>query len=125
MIAECPCGADSTRTYATCCGPLHLGERRAETAEELMRSRYSAFALGLEDYLVTTWHPRTRPQELELPDREWLGLTVLDTVDGGPQDEEGIVEFEARYADGSRSGVQRERSTFARRAGRWLYVDAI
>ena len=51
----CPCG--STDGYHVCCGPLHNGERHAETAEELMRSRYAAYALGNADYLFRTWHP--------------------------------------------------------------------
>lgn len=118
MLANCPCGGG---TYAACCGPLHLGERRAETAEELMRSRYAAFVLGRDDYLTVTWHPRTRPVELELPDRVWTGLEILDVVDGGASDNDGIVEFVARYE----GGEQRERSTFTRRAGRWVYVEAV
>ena len=118
MIAKCPCGNGA---YASCCGPLHVVERPAETAEELMRSRYSAFVLGHEDYLTITWHPRTRPSTLELPDRTWTGLEIVDTVDGGQDDIEGIVEFIARY----RGGEQRERSIFSRRAGRWVYVHAV
>ena len=122
-MATCPCGGE---TYVQCCGPLHLGERRAETAEELMRSRYSAFALGNADYLVITWHPRTRPADLDATSinsdgRTWRSLEIIDVVDGGPDDTAGIVEFIARY-DG---GEQRERSTFQRRAGRWVYVDAV
>lgn len=83
-----------------------------------MRSRYSAFALGELDYLVRTWHPRTRPADLELPDRQWRGLRIIDTVAGGPQDETGVVEFVASYA----GGEQHERSTFTRCGGRWLYL---
>ena len=86
-----------------------------------MRSRYSAFVLGLGDYLTITWHPRTRPVDLALPDRVWTGLEVLDVVAGGSGDNDGIVEFIARYT----GGEQRERSTFTRRAGRWVYVEAV
>ncbi|MCU1437526.1 MAG: motif domain protein, partial [Naasia sp.] len=62
---DCPCG--SGQPYAECCEPLHLGAAAA-TAEALMRSRYSAFALGLPDYVRSTWHPSTRPGSLDLDD---------------------------------------------------------
>ncbi len=90
-----------------------------------MRSRYSAFARGLAPYLLSTWHPRTRPGELELdPGITWRALQIVDTVDGGPGDDSGIVEFRAvaRTAGGERH-VQHERSTFSRVGGRWVYVD--
>ena len=118
---RCPCGTGES--YAVCCGPLHASERDAVTAEELMRSRYSAFAMRDADYLQRTWHPRTRPQRIDLDAAEWLGLTVVRCVEGGPDDAEGLVEFVARWALGSRRGEQHEVSHFARRAGRWCYVD--
>ena len=59
----CPC--DTGRPYETCCGPLHEGRRPAATAVALMRSRYSAYALGLRDYLLETWHPNTRPESID------------------------------------------------------------
>lgn len=85
-----------------------------------MRSRYSAFARSLADYLVITWHPRTRPDSVTLDDTRWHGLEILEVVDGGPDDASGIVEFIATHDQGE----QRERSAFARRAGRWFYVEA-
>jgi SEC-C motif-containing protein len=103
---------------------LHGGDRDAVTAEELMRSRYAAYAVGEPGYLVRTWHPRTRPEPLVLdPARTWTGLTVLDVVAGGAGDETGEVEFEAVYEHFGTLGRQRERSRFARRRGRWVYVD--
>lgn len=120
-----PCVCGSGADYRRCCGPLHDGAP-AGTAEELMRSRYAAFALGLEDHLFRTWHPRTRPTgRLTSDDLVWLGLTVLRTEDGGPDDATGVVQFEARYeGPGGGEDVVRETSRFARRAGRWVYVDA-
>jgi SEC-C motif-containing protein len=104
---------------------LHVGERQARTAEELMRSRYSAYSCGEVDYLFRTWHPRTRPNDVAVdPDVTWLGLAVTDTAFGGIDDDRGEVEFEARFESSGRSGVMRERSRFERRAGRWFYVDA-
>jgi len=116
----CPCGGG---VYAACCGPFHAGEAEAPTAEALMRSRYSAFALGLADYLWRTWHPRTRPERVTLDDTVWLGLDIIDVVDGSEHDQDGVVEFVAHHRQGRRRASLRERSRFERRAGRWLYLD--
>jgi len=118
----CPCG--SGEQFGRCCLALHRGERQAATAEQLMRSRYSAYAVGDLDYIWRTWHPRTRPDALT-PDGGliWTGLEILDTVDGGPEDQTGEVEFRAHYRDERRSGTLHERSRFAVRARRWFYVD--
>jgi SEC-C motif-containing protein len=89
-----------------------------------MRSRYSAYAVGDTAYVFRTWHPRTRPEHvLGTPETTWTGLEILDVVDGGPDDATGIVEFRASYTDASGPGVVHERSTFVRRAGRWVYVS--
>jgi SEC-C motif-containing protein len=119
---RCPCGTGVG--YATCCGPLHHGERQADTAEELMRSRYAAFACADADYLFRTWHPRTRPAEVTVdPDTVWTALEVTDTAAGGVDDDYGEVEFTARFEAAGRPDAMRERSRFERRRGRWLYVD--
>lgn len=90
-----------------------------------MRSRYSAFALGLDDWIFATWHPRTRPEDVRSdPDTTWTGLQVLATRAGGSDDETGEVEFVARWKTAQgQDGSMHERSRFARRAGRWCYVD--
>lgn len=93
------------------------------TAEELMRSRYSAYAVGNLDYVWRTWHPRTRPDALSASDEVWTGLEILDTVAGQQGDEDGEVEFRAHYRRNRRSGTLHERSHFAVRARQWLYVD--
>lgn len=116
----CPCG--SGEPFGRCCLPLHRGERQADTAEALMRARYSAYAVGDLDYIWQTWHPRTRPPQLA-GRLSWTGLQILDTVDGGPGDQSGEVEFRAHYRDGGRTGALHERSRFAVRARRWFYVD--
>lgn len=112
----CPCGG---ATYDACCGPLLRAERLAETPEQLMRSRYTAHALGDAEHLWRTWHPRTRPERVDLdPGTTWLGLQVLRA-----EDEE--VEFVAAYDDQRGGGRLHERSRFARRAGRWFYVEPV
>ncbi|HPU40371.1 MAG TPA: YchJ family metal-binding protein, partial [Microthrixaceae bacterium] len=94
------------------------------TAEALMRSRYSAFAKGLADYLLHSWHPETRPETLDLdPAQRWIGLRVLTSSDGGVDDDVGTVAFEADHASGRRVETMRERSTFERYDGRWVYVS--
>lgn len=117
----CPCG--SGRPLAECCGRFHAGEP-APDAERLMRSRYSAYVLGLEDYLLATWHPATCPATLELdaqPRPQWLGLAVKSHVplDAG----HATVEFVARYKLNGRACRLHETSRFERVGGRWVYVD--
>lgn len=91
-----------------------------------MRSRYAAFARGDAGYLFRTWHPRTRPAEVTVDaDIVWRGLEVTDTVAGGVDDDRGEVEFTATFEDAGRRGTMREHSRFERRAGRWVYVDAV
>ncbi len=119
---RCPCG--SANTYADCCRPLHLGERRADTALALMRSRFSAFAFRDTGYLRTTWHPSTRPQRLDVAgDVEWRRLQIVDTEAGAPDDTTGVVEFRAQYVHHGKRHILHERSRFTREKGRWLYVD--
>lgn len=116
----CPCGGGS---YADCCGPLHAGAA-APTAVALMRSRFSAFALGDAAYLLASWHRSTRPTELEIdPELHWRRLQMVDTDEGGEADEEGVVEFRASWRTATAAGVLHERSRFSRVEGRWCYVD--
>ena len=116
----CPCG--SGRALADCCGRYHAGEP-APDAERLMRSRYSAYVLGLEDYLRATWHPDTCPASLELdatPRPQWLGLSLKAHT---PLDEtHATVEFVARDKLNGRAFRLHETSRFEKRDGRWLYV---
>ncbi|WP_154697571.1 YchJ family protein [Lentzea guizhouensis] len=114
----CPCGTG--QSYVDCCGALHSGARTAATAEQLMRSRYSAFAVSDEDYLLRTWHSRYRPESAGTADNDrWLKLEILDTENGGLLQTEGVVEFRAHYV----GGVVHERSRFARENGQWVYLE--
>ena len=119
--AACPCG--QPLPYTACCGRYHAGEP-APTAQALMRSRYSAYVLGLEAYLRATWHATTRPDAqtpLFDPATRWLGLEIRDCA---ADDSDGAyVEFVARYKVGGRAHRLHENSRFAREDGRWYYVD--
>ncbi len=112
-----------------CCGALHEGRSSgaptAPTAEQLMRSRFSAFAVGDAAYLLASWHPSTRPASLDLdPNLEWRRLEILATTAGSQDDDAGTVTFDAHYWDATHHqlGLQREHSTFVREAGEWFYV---
>lgn len=116
----CPCGLPAG--YDECCGRFHRGAAAAPTAEALMRSRYSAFAVGDAAYLRDTWDPATRPRHVDAdPDVRWTGLTVLARTGGELLAAEGTVRFRARH-DG---GAVEEDSRFRRHQGRWLYVGPV
>jgi SEC-C motif-containing protein len=119
---QCWCG--SGHNAEDCCAPILAGERRAATAEELMRSRYSANVTGNTGYLLASWHPSTRPRSMDagrIP--RWCGLTILAREKGGPEDTAGMVEFQAHYRDGATVRVLHERSRFVRENDRWYYLD--
>ena len=119
----CPCGLGDD--YESCCGRLHSGAV-APTAELLMRSRFSAFAVGDADYLLRTWHPSGRPSTLRLdPARRWTRLAVLETHDGGLFDTTGTVRFRALYVHDGQRGVLTETSRFVREGRRWLYLGPV
>ncbi|MGM7669746.1 YchJ family protein [Microbacterium sp. A93] len=138
---RCPCGGGDV--YGSCCGRWHGrftadGTLAAPTAEALMRSRYSAFALAssgdlpeAEAYLLATWAPETRPAELALDapgqgpdeDLDWVRLDVESTAGGGPFDDDGAVTFTAHFRTPAGRHTQHETSRFVRRQGTWLYRD--
>ncbi len=125
-MTTCPCGAGES--LAACCAPRHDGTKPAETAEALMRSRYSAYVLGLGEYLVSTSAREPRPGEaLELRAWGravgWAGLWVLARERGGPDDATGVVHFVARYVEASALVSLEERSQFERVAGHWRYLE--
>jgi SEC-C motif-containing protein len=95
----------------------------APDAEQLMRSRYSAFVLGLADYLLETWHPAHRPPRIEPdpPGLSWLGLQVKRHASADAT--HATVEFVARSKLGGRAHRHHELSRFEKLDGRWLYVD--
>lgn len=123
MPETCPCS--SHRAYDDCCAPLHHGKTLAPTAEALMRSRYSAYALGLADYLLATWAAATRPEALSLDETasRWIGLEIRATRAGDETDAQGEVEFVARAISGEHLHCLHEVSRFCREDGAWRYLD--
>lgn len=122
MAASCPCG--SGLGFALCCEPYLVQTKLADTPEQLMRSRYSAYALGgFGRYLLATWFPpmakNMTVEQLDQADTKWLGLTVLASSANG---DNGEVRFEARYQGPEGAGTMRENSVFKRIAKRWYYI---
>lgn len=126
MTDACPCGRQhqkKTLPYGQCCGRWLESESPAPDAESLMRSRYCAFVLEREPYLLKTWHASHRPARIEFePGVKWLGLDVrTHTQDDATHAQ---VEFVARQKPASGAAVRlHERSRFVLEAGAWLYVD--
>jgi SEC-C motif-containing protein len=127
-MAETDCPCCSGKPFARCCQPFLTGKAKPRTVKQLMRSRYSAYALGgFGEYLLATWVPRNRPKEsaesLSLKTADWQGLTILDSSQQG---DKGVVDFAARYLDArGQEQVHREQSVFLRHKGSWYYVDAL
>ncbi|MET9295341.1 YchJ family metal-binding protein [Streptomyces sp. NPDC003077] len=122
--SPCPCGLP--QSYGDCCGGFHQGRAEAPTAERLMRSRYSAFAVGDAAYLLRSWHSATRPATLDFePGQRWTGLEILGSTGGSAFHTEGTVAFRAHYTLDGEPGVQEEDSRFVREQGRWVYVDPV
>jgi SEC-C motif-containing protein len=122
LTGICPC--DSGLPYTQCCQPLHIGQA-APSALVLMRSRYSAYVLGLMQYLMQTWHPDTRPSDLDLSQdaTKWLGLTIIrsENID----QHKAVVEFVARYkVGGNRAERMHEISEFIY-SDAWYYVSGL
>jgi SEC-C motif-containing protein len=121
----CPC--TSGKPFASCCGPYLARSSKAKTVKQLMRSRYSAFALGGHgDYLLETWHPGSAgaltAESLSAKTFNWQGLTILDFRHKG---DEGMVKFEAQYLDDEgKPELLQEVSRFIRVSGLWLYLDS-
>ena len=123
------CACESGKTYAACCKIYHDGAS-APTAELLMRSRYTAYTLSLEPYLLTTWHPETRPTSLNLTENDrhilWLGLQIKATEQ--LNDTEATVTFVARFKDNAQQGKAErmlEKSHFIRLNEQWFYHQAL
>ncbi len=124
MKAMTNCHCDSGLPFETCCEPIIQGVL-APTAIALMRSRYTAYVVEDTNYLLHSWHPRTRPRAISFPqNQKWLGLSIKRSAAGGESDDQGTVEFVARFKIVGRGHRMHEVSRFERFNGRWVYVDA-
>ncbi len=125
----CPCG--SGKDYALCCEIAHSNICNIDTAEQLMRSRYSAFFLADGDYLHKSHHSNTRPKRKSERNEivkwtksvVWIKLEIVNTSDGLKYDNTGSVEFKAYYMENGKPGIIHENSSFQKENGHWVYVD--
>ena len=122
-MSGCPCGGPS---FETCCGPRLSGTTPPETAEALMRSRYTAFSRGDVTWLRATQLAPTRDRswaetEAWAKSVTWVSLQIVGNEAGTVADESGVVEFIASYLEGGAVHALHERSTFVRREGQWRY----
>jgi len=124
-MKDCPCG--SHFAYTDCCGPLIRGAIFADTAEDLMRSRYTATVLGESAYLRATLLPEERPEggqpEEKASGIRFTRLEILGSKNGERGDAEGEVRFQAIYSDGEGEKILSETSRFVRQDGRWYYSE--
>ncbi|WP_306591971.1 YchJ family protein [Geothrix sp. 21YS21S-4] len=129
MSRLCPC--TSKKPYDRCCGPFHAGAAAPETAELLMRSRFSAYALGKVDYLIATRPEAKRAEESREELAQYcksvscVGLKIVAKEKGGKADDTGVVSFHASLQANGRRSLHIETSNFAREEGRWVYVDGV
>ena len=126
---DCPCGRK--KHYVNCCGKSHQNVANAETAEDLVRSRYTAFVLADGDYLMESHHSSTRPsaRKKELvqwaKSVKWLKLEIINTTAGAENDDEGTVEFKAHFKDRTKPQFIHQNAKFVREYGCWAYLDVV
>ena len=120
----CPCGSGAP--FATCCEPIITGTRESETAEELLRARYSAFVIGTVDFIVASTHSRTR-KEIDMAfirewsqTSTWRGLQIFETK--MVNENKTYISFEAQYTQNGQDQNHREKSLFEREDGQWRFV---
>ena len=125
---QCPC--QSGVKYSHCCEPLITGKKQAETAEQLMRARYTAYTQIQMDFIEQTHDPKTN-QDIDMQgSREWAqttnwdGLEIIETQQGGVDDEIGTVEFKATFLTDEGPQIHHELSQFRKRDGVWFYHDS-
>ena len=124
-MSDCPCG--SGQSYTKCCEPVIKGEKPAETAEQLMRARYSAYANVETDFLLSSLHPDQREGHDANSTRDWAEnadwheLEIINTEDGGPDDSEGDVEFKATFTYDGMKQTHHELARFKKDDDAWYF----
>ena len=123
---DSPCPCSSSLSYADCCNSLITGKIEAETVAQLMRSRFTAFAIHHEAYLLKTWDKKNRPKKITFnKEIDWTSLEVLSETKGGLNDSRGVVQFKAYYVLNGVEQVMNEASRFKKNKGQWFYLDGI
>jgi len=124
----CPCQSGSD--FTKCCEPYLIKAKKPETAEQLMRARYTAFTKVNMDFIENTHDPKTR-KTIDMDDNrdwaentKWLGLEILNTKDGGSDDQKGMVEFIAKFDSGDGEVKHHELSEFTKHNGQWFFTDS-
>ncbi len=126
---KCYCNTD--KEHDQCCGPIIKGTQKAETAEQLMRSRYSAFVVADINYLLNSHHKSTRPTKERksilkwTKSVQWIGLEIISTQKGTSTDTEGYVEFKALFMENGKLDCIHENSFFVKENGLWFYKEGM
>jgi SEC-C motif-containing protein len=126
---NCPCG--NPKLYQECCEIAHKSIKDVTSAEQLMRSRYTAFTKGYGDYLMKSHHSSTRPTKEKINivkwanSVNWVGLDILSKTKGSNIDIEGTVEFKAHFLEEGKPQIIHENSKFVKENGLWMYIDAL
>ena len=128
MTKNCICG--SGLEPELCCARFIEGGDIPETAEQLMRSRFSAYASHNEDYLLASWdkNSKKKPKQIDFSKEEnveWTHLEIVGLKKGGTKDSKGIVEFKAHYLLDGEPHVMHEISRFVKKDHRWFYLDSL
>jgi SEC-C motif domain protein len=125
------CSCDSQKPFAECCEPIIRGGKKAQTAAELMRARYTAYVRHEIDFILGSLSP-TRKKDTDRKATEewshqtqWQGLEIRATEKGGPNDEIGTVEFVAKFREKGEDKLHHELSTFIRHEGDWVFEDGV
>ena len=125
----CPCGSDLE--YSICCEPVIRGEKNAETAEQLIKARYSAYVKAETDFLFESIHPEKREGHDDVETRKWAeksvwhGLEIIQCEGGGKDDERGEIEFVANYSQSGKRAKHHEHATFVKSDGKWYFEDGV
>jgi SEC-C motif-containing protein len=125
LTDQSDCLCCSGKTYLECCKKLHNGEEHALTAKQLMRSRYSAFAMNNTDYIQLTWDKNTCPDSVDFANdvTQWEQLEIIETKKGLAGDNKGLVHFKAHYTQNGKQQILNEISRFVKKSSRWYYLD--
>jgi SEC-C motif-containing protein len=127
MSEQLPCPCGSNKIFAECCMPILQGSIKAETAEQLMRSRYTAFSEMDNEYLLASWAVKTRPEQLDTDEAKvkWIKLEITETEQGAAKDSSGTVSFIASFIASGHLCKMQEKSRFIKEEDMWFYLDGI